>query len=188
MENAENVYVPQPASGGAVWSAPYDKTKVPTDASTKLDEVFKSLGFIHEDGITNASETDSKDIVAYGGTTVKTVQTSYKETYKFTPIETNAVTLAVTYGDDNLTIGNDGGIAVVHNAKQKPARIYVLENMMDENTIERTVIPRGRITEVGERKYASSDPYAAELTLTCEADDAGNTAYTYFAKIKKDGE
>ena len=41
----------------------------------------------------------------------------------------------------------------------------------------------GRITAIGERAYKNGEPIAGELTLTCEDDAKGNTAYTYIAEI-----
>lgn len=181
-ENSQNVFVAAPKAGGAVWSAPAGTT-LPTDAATALDQAFHSLGFISEDGIVNAEETDTEDIKAYGGKVVKTVQTSRKETYGFTPIETNQHTLAERYGEDNVTLGTDGNIAVLHNASARPARVYVFETILSENKVQRDVVPLGRITEVGERTYKDGEAIAGELTLSCEEDESGNTAYTYIAAV-----
>lgn len=184
-ENSQNVFVGAPKAGGAIWSAP-SGSKIPEDAIAELDTAFNSLGFISEDGIVNAEETDSEDIKAYGGKVVKTTQTSRKETYTFTPIETNKHTLAERYGDDNVTLDAKGNLCALHNAKTRPTRVYVVETVLDINKVQRDVIPFGRITEVGERTYKDGEPIAGELTLTCEEDDKGNTAYTYIAEIVDD--
>ncbi len=181
-ENAQNVYVAAPKAGGAVWSAPAGTT-VPTDAVSPLPEAFKSLGYISEDGISNEVENDTDDIKAYGRKTVRTVQTSRKETFKFTPIETNAQTLAEQYGDDNVTVDASGNIKVLHNARARAPRVYVVETLLDEGKVSRDVIPCGRVTEVGEKKYADGEALASEITVTCEPDEDGNTAYTYIAEV-----
>lgn len=181
-ENSQNVYVAAPKAGGAIWSAPAG-TPLPTDATTALSEAYKCLGLISDDGISREVETDSEDIKAYGGKVVKTVQTSRKETVKFTPIETNAQTLAAQFGDDNVVMGEDGNITVLHNAKQRPTRVYVIETLLDEAKVSRDVIPFGRVTEVGEQKYADGEAVASEITLTCEVDADGNTMTTYIAEV-----
>lgn len=181
-QNAKNVFVAAPPVGGAVWSAPLG-TPLPTNATDPLDEAFKSLGFISEDGITNEEDTDTEEIKAYGGETVKRKQTSRSESYTFTPIETNAAVLAEQYGEDNVTVDGKGDIAVLHNAKEKPARSYVVETVLDAGKVSRDVVPAGRVTEVGEKKFADGEPLARELTVSCERDASGNTAYTYYAGI-----
>ena len=186
MENSQNVYVASPKVGGAIWSAPAG-TPVPTDATSTLPDAFASLGYISEDGIVNATETDSEEIKAYGGVVVKTVQSSRKETFTFTPIETNKETLALQYGEDNVTVDAKGNLTAVHNAKQRAARVYVIETLLDENRVSRDVIPFGRVTSVGEKTYASNAAIAAEIELSCEADELGNTAYTYIAEIVDEG-
>lgn len=183
MENTQNVFVAAPKAGGAVWSAPAGGKNIPTDAVTPLASEYEGHGFISEDGIANQVETDTNDLKAYGGKVVKTVQTSRKETFTFTPIETNARTLKDQYGDDNVTIDEKGNICALHNAKTRPARTFVFETVLDEKKVQRDVVPFGRITEVGEKKFADGEAIASQLTISCEEDTAGNTAYTYIAEI-----
>lgn len=186
MENSQNVFIASPKAGGAVWSAPAGGDHIPNDAITQLDGSFESHGFISEEGITNLVETETADLKAYGGRVVKTVQTSRKETFTFTPIETNARTLKDQFGDDNVTVDAQGSLCALHNAKSRPARTFVFETLLDESKIQRDVIPCGRITAVGEKKYADGQAIASQITVTCEEDAAGNTAYTYIAETVKE--
>lgn len=182
MENSQNVFVAAPKAGGAVWSAPAG-TPVPDGAASELDAAFECHGFISDEGISNSVETGTEDLKAYGGKVVKTVQTSRKETYVFTPIETNARTLKDQYGDENVTIGKDGGICALHNAASRPTRVWVFETVLDESKVQRDVVPYGRVTSVGEKKYADGQAIASQITLSCEEDGEGNTAYTYIAEV-----
>ena len=54
MQNAALVGVAKPAAGGAVYRAPLG-TALPTSTDAELNEAFKSLGYISDDGLTNSN-------------------------------------------------------------------------------------------------------------------------------------
>ena len=58
MAKAKNVTAAKPKVGGAVWRAPAG-SKLPKNAVEALDTAFKSLGYISEDGLTNANSPSS---------------------------------------------------------------------------------------------------------------------------------
>lgn len=65
---------------------------------------FSAAGYIGEDGVTEANERSTDRIRAWGGDTVKVVQTEHNVTYQFTFLETlNADVLKAVYGDANVT-------------------------------------------------------------------------------------
>lgn len=181
-ENMENVVTSKPKAGGCVWSAPVG-TKLPTDATSAIDASFKCLGYISEDGVAEAIEGDSENTRAYGGDEVLVVQTSHSVTYTYTPIETNPVVLAETYGEDNVTSDESGGTATakVNSTARKP-RSYVYEHLLSNNEVERIVVPRGQVTSIGERVHKTGSPVGSQLTTTAFPDESGNKAYHYFAK------
>lgn len=173
-----NVSVGKPMATGGVFRAPAGTT-VPTDATTPLGEEFANLGYVSEDGVTNAVETDSEDVTAWGGDTVLTVQTSRSETFTFTLIESlNEDVLKAVFGDVNVTGGT-----VKHNSLERAEAVWVFEILLTGNHIRRIVVPAGKVTEVGETKYVDGEPLGYEVTLAALPDDSGNTAYEYTAVI-----
>lgn len=180
--NPKNVSVGKPMADGAVFVAP-SGTAVPTDATTPLAEAFLNVGFISEDGVTNAIETETEEIKAWGGDIVLEPQTSRKETFAYTMIETNEVSMKQAFGEENVNVGEDGSISVVHNGKEKSEYVYVIEVLMTGNRVKRQVIPRGKVTELGEIVYVDNEPIGYETTISALVDDSGNTAYEYIAAI-----
>lgn len=177
--NATNVSVGKPKGDGAIFSAPKG-TAIPTDGTSPLDATFKTLGYIHEDGVTNAIETDSEDIKAWGGDTVLTFQTSYKETFQFQGIETNEETLKAYYGDDNVAVA-ESNISVNHSPEELGERVWVIETILSGGKVRRDVIPNGKVTERGELVLKDDEPIGYDMTISALPDESGYTAYTFIA-------
>ena len=74
MSKTENVSTAKPKVGGAIYSAPLG-TVLPTSALTTVGVEFKSLGYISEDGMSNANSPSTETIKAWGGDIVDMVQT-----------------------------------------------------------------------------------------------------------------
>lgn len=177
--NKANVSVGKPLATGGVYRAPAG-TQVPTDATTPLGGKFENLGYVSEDGLTNAVETDSEEIKAWGGDTVLVAGTSRTETFVFTLIESlNPGVLKAVFGDKNV----EGG-RTLHNSLEKEAAVWVFEILLTGNKVRRIVVPSGKVTEVGETAYVDGEPLGYETTVTALPDEAGNTAYEYTADIK----
>ena len=180
--NAQNVSVGKPKAGGAVFVAPIG-TAIPTDGTTALAAAFVNVGYISEDGVTNEIETDTEEIKAWGGDIVLNPQTSRAERFTFTMIETNEQSLKLAFGDSNVTV-KDGGFAVVHNGKDREEHVMVIETLIGANRVKRQVVPRGKVTEMGEIVYKDDEVLGYETTVSALIDESGNTAYEYIATIK----
>lgn len=173
------VAVGKPKVSGAAWIAPLT-VALPTDGTTALPADYKDFGYISEDGVTIEEERDSEDLIAWGGDTVYTVQTSYKETIAFTPIEINPVVAAAQYGDANVTVA-DGKMVVKHTAAELPEKRMVIETVPNAKTVDRMCIPRAKVTEKGELTLNNSDPMGRETTFSCLPDENGVTMYEYIS-------
>ncbi|RBP98459.1 hypothetical protein CRD60_00920 [Bifidobacterium aemilianum] len=167
--NKNNVSLGKPMVAGVIYRAPAG-TKVPTDATTPLSDDFTSLGFVAEDGITNATDTDTTEVKEMGGGTVVKEISSYGETYQFVLLETNGETLKVRYGDGNVTVDGDK-IKVKHTAPSADPHVYVLEIVLTGRRVKRIVIADGTLSEAGDITYSASDAIGYDVTISANPSD-----------------
>lgn len=171
------------SAGGAIFRAPAG-TAVPTDAVAELGAAFVSLGLISEDGVSNENETSVEKVKAWGGVEVAAFQTEYSETYGWTMIEVDVEALKVAYGDENVIVDEEtGAIHVKHNGNEKEESVFVVETLLSGNRVKRTVIPRGKLEELGEVVMVDNEPIGYEVTVSALADDGGDTSHDYIASI-----
>jgi hypothetical protein len=173
---ASNVLAGTPlATGGVLLGAL--TAAAPTTAAGALTG-FTAAGYIGEDGVVEANERSTDRIRAWGGDTVKVVQTEHNVTYTFTFLETlNSEVLKAVYGDDNVT--TTGSLHEVRvNSATLPHKSYVFE-VKDGDAKIRIYVPDGQITEVGEITYSDSEVIGYEVTVEAFADELGNKAYKY---------
>ena len=176
--NAKNVTAAKPKVGGAVWRAPLG-TPLPKDAKSDLDPAFKSLGYISEEGLTNANSPSSENTTAWGGDTVLCQQIEKPDTFQYTMLEAlNVEALRSVYGDDNVTGTLETGITVQANAAEQKAHSWVVEMVMKNDVLKRIVIPDAAVTAVGDIIY-SKGAVGYNTTLTAVPDEKGNTHYEY---------
>ena len=170
-----NVTAGKPLASGYLYRAPAGTT-LPTDASTALDAAFVCMGYASDDGLKNEHSTE-ETIKAWGGDVVLSTK---EDKFTFTLIEAlSADVLKAVHGDDNVTGTLATGIAVsVNDGNQEPSA-WVVEMLLNANTMKRIVIPKGTVSEVGEVTYKDDEAVGYEVTLIAGADDSGNTHYEY---------
>ena len=180
--DASNVSYGKPKVGGAIYRAPVGTT-LPTDATSELNEAFKSLGYISEDGLTNGNSIESDKIRAWGGDTVMYVNKGKEDTLKFKMIESlNVNVLKTIYGDDNVTGSLDKGIKVNVNSKDVGASAWVVDMILKGGVAKRVVVPSASITSMEDIVYKDGDPIGYGVTLSAEPDADGNTHTEYIVK------
>lgn len=184
--NAANVSTGKPKVGGAIFVAPKG-TALPVDATTPLAAAFVNLGYASEDGLVNGTETDTNDINAWGGDNVLSVQTSYKETFTVNLIETKEAVLAQYYGAENVSVDGSGNIQVRHNSKTLPEQVAVVEVVLADGRIKRTVVPAAQISDrSGEISYTDGDAIAYPIVWNAKPHSAwdGDTARDFIAAVE----
>lgn len=165
--NTKNVSVGKGVKGGYMFAAPIG-TPLPSRYDVTIDDLdpaFDNLGYISEDGITNAIESDSENYPDMNGDTVETASSSYTETYVFSLLEQKKAALAQEYGLDNVT-DEDGQIVARHNSSPKAHMVYVLLLLLKDGRRQVSVIADGQVTEVGEKQYNSTNLVMREITMT----------------------
>ena len=172
-----NVSAAKGVKGGYIFSAPVG-TELPTDIETNLNEAFKVLGFISEDGYVESVEEDSNDIVDMNGDLMDSSNSGRVESAEVTLAEIKAETLKRQYGAENVTDA-DGVITVKHNSNSHGSFSYVLELQLKDGRRWRKVVPVGQSSELGELTIASTELCQRPLTIKYLTDEQGNTCYDY---------
>jgi hypothetical protein len=183
VNTVSNVVSGKPLTTGGLLIAPQG-TALPTDAAAAPNVLFVGAGYIGEDGVTEATDRSTDKIRAWGGDTVKIVQSEFSVTYQFSFIEAlNSGALKAAYGDDNVvttdgtpTTGTLNTVKI--NSKTLPHKSLVFE-IRDGLAKIRIVVPDGQVTEVGEVTYNDSDVVAYQVTVEAFPDASGNNAYKY---------
>lgn len=164
--------------GGYAYWAPAGTT-LPTDSATALPAEYKLLGYLSEDGLTNATDTDTAEIKDANGATVMKIITSYAESYQFALLEVlRAEAAKLRYNSDAVT-GNDKSMTIKHQMPSDEDFVLVFEIAMSGDVKDRLVIGNATRAEFGDRQVHAGDPQVYDITVS--ANDMGNgvTAIEY---------
>lgn len=170
------VGVPDKASGGIyIADDVLGVSEYPLADLSSAPADMEAAGFISEDGVTESNESETERIRAWGGDTVRVVQTDHTVTYSFTFLESkNATVLRAVYGDDNVDTTGDV-ITVNVNSDVLPHQSWSFEMKDGDNRI-RVFVPDGQITTRGEITYTHTGAIQYEVTVEAFPDSDGNKA------------
>lgn len=186
-KNPANVSVGKPKAGGAVFLAPAG-TPVPTDAKSELPEEFACLGCINEDGVVNTQSTESEEFSDWEGDVVETTTSKFSETYKMTFIEAiNVDVLKFVYGDANVDVTAGGGIHVRHNGSERDEAVMVVDTILKGRRVDRLVVPRAKVSEIGDITRKKSELIGYEATVKALSDDGGDCTHEYIDELPEPG-
>lgn len=182
MTTATNVSAGKPKVGGAIYTAPVG-TPLPTNAIDPINEAFRGLGYVSDDGLTNTTSLEVEKIKAWGGDTVLVIQSSKEDQFKYVLIEVkNKDVLGYVYGEDNVSGDLDTGLVIKANNADVPERSIIIDMILRDNTLKRIVIPSCKISDVGDIVYSDGEAIGYDTTVDCTPDTDGNTHYEYIQK------
>ena len=174
--NASNVTFGKPKISGAIFTAPLN-TALPTSASAELNEAFKCLGYVSDDGVKNSNGPSSNSIKAWGGDKALNLETEKPDNWKVKFIEAlNIEVLKAVYGDDNVSGTLQTGITVRANSIPREPHAWVIDMLMAKGVMRRIVIPNGTITAIEEIEYKDENAVGYDCTISAAP---GNEDFGY---------
>lgn len=177
-----NVTTGKPQVAGGIFRAP-SGTAVPTSCKTALAADYKSMGYIGEDGVTNANSPESDTGKAWGGEIVIAYQTEKPDTYQFVLIESkNTDALKAVYGDDNVSGTLEDEITINATVDDAVEAVWIIEMALRDDYLKRIVIPKGKIVEVGDIVYKDDEITGYEVTVQAFPFEGKTTHKEYIAK------
>lgn len=177
--NANYVSTGKPNVAGAVFTAPLG-TELPTDATTPLSDDWINLGYVSEEGLSNANDLSISSIKEWGGLIVYNSIDEFTDTFSLALIESeNVDVLKAVYGDENVTVAADGTIHVKVTSKNPQEKAFIFDLALRNNLAKRIVIADGAVTAREEITYNASDPIAYGVTISAYPDSEGKTHDEY---------
>ena len=176
---ATNVSTGKPNISGGVYVAPLG-TVIPASPTASLPVACVCLGYVSEDGLTNANDMEVNEIKAWGGMIVYRSLTSLNDTFKLALIESeNVDVLKAVYGSANVTVEGSGDITVDIKAEDPEEKVFVFELALRGGRKKRIIVPDGAITARDEITYNDSDAIAYGITISAYPDANGSTHKEY---------
>lgn len=168
--DAANLYVASPAQGtGGVFTAPVG-TVLPSTVSAALTG-FTDCGLIGEDGVTSIKEISTVAKKAWGGRTVRTLQTEYARKFTLVFSERNAAVLGLINGDGNVTVSGTA-ISVDDDGTETPHFAMVIDTIDGDKAL-RYLVSKARVIEQDDVTLVHSDTTGFGVTIECYPDANG---------------
>jgi hypothetical protein len=153
----------------AVWNAAKGST-LPTTLADPASP-FASAGWLSTDGISFARNEDKQVFRGHqGGQIIKRKTASVDDTFKFQCLETTALTLGLLYKGQTPTVAT--GVATIHVTNQtvNDESAWVLDEMLDDGSMMRYVVPNGSPQLTAEVAWKHDDLTVYEFTVGVNGD------------------
>lgn len=153
---------------------------LPADPTTALNSaVFKEVGALTDEGVTDATSQDTNDIFMWQGNALAaSLPGEFVKTFAFAAMETNLTTLGIQYAGSTIT-QTAYGVSIAEKAPVKDIRAWVLHGISDAGKAQRIVVPLGQVSERGDVVWSSTDVTVYGWTIKAFPDSSGNVAYRY---------
>lgn len=161
---AANVNV---AITGAVYaSGAGDEPDAPTTAISALDMLFADLGYISDDGVTEAYDDNTTEIKAWqGGATVRVITSSSTATLKFMVIENKREALEL-YHKGSVVVSDGASGYKMDVMVPSPDRRSFVVDVIDGNDHERIYVADGEVSDRSDIVYKTDTEIGYEVTVT----------------------
>lgn len=165
----ENVSVAKPKIGGAIFKAPCDNTKIPSDAKTALDSSFKCCGYVSDDGVVFSTSEKSEDVKSWGNEVVTTLDSDFTDEFEVTYIESmNEEVLKEYHGEGAVKGTIDTGITVDIAPNKQDYKMIVIDMILNKGKVlKRIVIPRCKVSDKSDVTYKDDEVIAYKLKYAC---------------------
>lgn len=174
--NANYVSAGKPKIGGAIYRAPLG-TALPTDAASALNEAFKCVGYISDEGMVNQNNQDVATVHAWGGDEVMTSVQNQSDRFVYTMIECmNLEALKTVYGDGNVSGTLADGITIRKNSAPQASFAWVCDTILNDNVLDRIVVPSAQVVEVGDIQRVDGEPIGYPTTIMAKPFTGWKTA------------
>lgn len=146
------------------------------------------LGYIGEDGVTETQPGagDVNRIKAWqNGATVRTIRTPSEDlpTWNFVLLETKKEVIELYYKTTVTQTATEGSYPIDANA-QDAGHDFIID-VVDGAELERVHVPRGFVSDVGDKVYANGEPIGYEVTIEGERDSTlGYNAKVWATALK----
>ncbi len=152
---------------------------LPTDATTALNaSVYKELGALSDEGVTEESEQDFEDIFMWQGNRLAaSIPGQFVKSFTVNCLEQNAQTLGIQFGGSTLT-QQAWGVSIAEKAPGRDIRTWVLHGI-DGARLYRTVVPLGQIVDKGESVWSATAPTQTSFSIKAFPDASNNYSYRY---------
>ncbi len=171
VKNAENVRV---AVNGSIYRA-NTGTAAPADATTAWGAGWVDLGYISEDGFTEADDVDTEDITAWqNGTLVRRVISSQEKTFEFVCIESKTEVLELRHPGSDVSAG-----AMAVKPLTSGLSFALGFDVVDGSVLTRIVAPRCEVSDFEDIEYQTGEPIGYGVTVTVFPDATNTLVYKY---------
>jgi len=189
MPAVTNIVAGRPLTAtGVIFRDASNALTAPTDATTALAAGWlvaggPNQGYVGADGLTETIDRTTEKVKAWGGDTVKVLQTDFSVQYEFVLYETVLdVVNKTVYGDSLVTktavSGQPTKLAIQTKSDTLPNSRWVFD-MKDGQAKVRIYLPVGQVTTIGEIVYSDENVIGYPVTVEAYPDGSNVQAYKY---------